>query len=344
MKNRTTPKIGERERGKRATPAINWLLDLLNLDFQSTDQEEKDRLSRILRTSSPPPEIAAVRSVRNMLIPLIDPLIVTDADAVIRQRILFLERLIQISKAQLQPPETETGMSKDEIENEIEGFNRHIRRLKRMSQRRRRADLDSDREKALRELASTLNVWADSGKVKPQWQAEEVKGNGDIEPDQGRYWIGKKQFIVRPWRQTEHDITNTAFLYVARCLETSQLSRVRHCLGCGKYFFARDFRQKFHSSECQDRYDKKAAGKRMAARRKQHARQLRGYAMAVLGNLSLGNRAAILRVKEILEESSDAIDEMLTEMAKGARKEAVWSRASAKRRGLFRKLQSAGFA
>ena len=63
------------------------------------------------------------------------------------------------------PPETETGMSKDEIENEIEGFNRHIRRLKRMSQRRRRADLDSfrQRERHLRELASTLNVSADSG-------------------------------------------------------------------------------------------------------------------------------------------------------------------------------------
>ena len=56
---------------------------------------------------------------------------------------------------------------------------------------------------------------------------------------------------------------------------------------------------------------------------------------------------AILRVKEILEESffrcfffkkkkKNTIDEMLTEMAKGARKEAVWSRyASAKRRGLF---------
>jgi hypothetical protein len=204
---------------------------------------------------------------------------------------------------------------------------------------------------AFGEIVQTLNKWSMEGRLKPQWQPEPVTKQTRFELGQGVYEIGgRKKITFRPWRMIAGGgIRNSALYSLAYLLESGQVTRIRTCRECARYFFARDLRQDFDSSRCQRAYDKKVAVKRMERLRRRDETSLRKYALELLDRASR-ERAQDSKIRESVKQKFPeakgkvfgAFTEMVDDVISGTPKEKVWSRSSAKKRGIFRNLQLAG--
>ena len=320
------PKMRERQRGNRPNTAMKWLVDFLNLDFNSV-AGEKDVDRFLASTSFPPDSLQNAKRLQGRLMHHLAPVLISDPDQVGEQRRAVLQGIIRVSK--------QTGRPTGEIDN----LNRLVQRLRHLNG----AQLEQEREKGLRLLGQLLTEWAKSTAVRPQWQLDPVDARrAALVPRSKTYRIGRKRFVISRWDLHQGGIWNTGLMIVASCLESGQLNRLRNCVYCSRFFFANDFRKTFCSSECQKAHDRKAARKRMARWRKEQEKQTKTYALGILPKLS----PQLLRMPELqtkLRDSElDVLDSMRCDVEVGVPKEKVWARASSRRRALFRKLQLAG--
>ncbi len=326
----------ERPIGGRPGTAMEWLVDFLNLDFDSTCETEKQKMEGLIGEWRFPPDkpkaAATVQSAKRLqtrLVHFLTPVLISDPDQVAQQRTAVLKGMMRVSK--------QTGMPQEEID----GLNRQVQKLQHLTKRQ----LEAERESGLRQLVEVLTEWGKSGAARPYWQLEK-EGVGGFEPEPGQqvYRIGGKRFFVlrRDWVD---GIWNKGLMTLASCLVSGQLERLRNCVHCSKFFFAQDFRKKFCTSECQKARDQKAAVERMTKWRKKKETELKTYALKILPKLSQRQFEAPLlqKLQTVLGESGrGALDSMLQDMADGIPKDKVWARGSSRKRALFRKLQLAG--
>ena len=320
---------------QQLSSAMDWLLDFLNLNFDSPTKTDRKRVDDFLISAIPHYDSKEALSlqtkwIRTLLFFVQDQSLfdsfaigITIYDGLIRTEGKFISKRAEEIRKEGRDPKGDKKASEEmarhrrylqQLKKDQATMQRHKKRgrewVKKNAdqiQKDLKGALWSTREKALKFLIADLNGWSINKKILLKWRLIDANESGDYpEPGQGVLRIETKKFVVDRWHDT-HGLDDLAYSVIAKCLETGELARLRKCLyeECGRYFFAHHLRKFYCSPKCQKLNDNRAAPQRVKESRKRQAQHIEERGLASLTTLARSIGAANKRRDEAASKLRD---------------------------------------
>jgi hypothetical protein len=305
---------------RETSTAMEFLLELLNVNFESTSQRELRKIEALRERGSHYKD-------REMAL----------AQSLLKGQIAFITE-----------PEDANRFAKRSIpgkrllQNVLDSLTNDLSPIGSNAQ-----------SEKLRELVEDLNDWAentapDAKGIHPRWRVRSAeKARGRMEPGQAVLKLGQYKYVVDDWFII-HNFQDQVNACVARCLKTGELGRLRKCPWCSGYFFAGHFRQKFCCPEHQIKSDRKAAPlrvkrSRMKARKRrfQHDRDAKEAASVKAFEKYLKKVSGKLADQESVGKLTrkiggwKTVNRLLQQYKKGRDAKEVWSNLSQQHKDCF---------